>query len=152
MLIMTVFGCGLSSGIYIYIFNQFFRGLPKEIEEAALVDGAGTFYTYLHIMLVNAMPAVITVVVFSIVWQYNDNQYANLFAIKAMYLISKRLIGMPADIMDVEDTDQQDYTLRLLSVSAGVVLVLDDAPRRRGSGDELREVLLLRRRLGSAVL
>ena len=38
--IMSVFGCGLRSGLYIYIFNQFFRGLPKEIEEAALVDGA----------------------------------------------------------------------------------------------------------------
>ena len=31
--IMTIFGCGLRSGIYIYLFNQFFRGLPKEIED-----------------------------------------------------------------------------------------------------------------------
>lgn len=34
MYILTLFGCGLRSGLYIYIFNQFFRGLPKEIEEA----------------------------------------------------------------------------------------------------------------------
>ena len=39
MYIMTLLGCGVRSGLYIYIFNQFFRGLPKEIEEAALVDG-----------------------------------------------------------------------------------------------------------------
>ena len=41
--------------------NFFFRGLPKEIEEAAFVDGAGMFYTYFRIMLANAMPSVITV-------------------------------------------------------------------------------------------
>ena len=72
MYIMTFFGCGLRSGLYIYIFNQFFRGLPKEIEEAAFVDGAGTLYTYFRIMLVNALPSVITVAIFSMVWQYND--------------------------------------------------------------------------------
>ena len=80
--IMTVLGCGLNSGIYIYIFNQFFRGLPKEIEEAAFVDGAGTFYTYFRIMLINAMPSVITVSVFSIVWQYNDFFFIKLYQIQ----------------------------------------------------------------------
>ena len=40
---MTLFGSGLRSGLFIYIFNQFFRGLPKEIEEAAFIDGAGAF-------------------------------------------------------------------------------------------------------------
>lgn len=62
MLLMTILGCGLRSGLYIYIFNQFFRGLPKEIEEAALVDGSGTWYTYFFIMLRNAIPSVITVI------------------------------------------------------------------------------------------
>lgn len=41
MYILTLFGTGLRAGLFIYIFNQFFRGLPKEIEEAAFVDGAG---------------------------------------------------------------------------------------------------------------
>lgn len=68
MYIMTLFGCGLRSGLYIYIFNQFFRGLPKEIEEAAFVDGAGTWYTYFRIMLMNALPSVVTVAIFSMVW------------------------------------------------------------------------------------
>ena len=77
--LMSLFGCGLRSGLYIYIFNQFFRGLPKEIEEAALVDGAGTGRTYFTIMMPNAAPAVITVAVFSIVWQYNDSFFANTF-------------------------------------------------------------------------
>ena len=48
--ILTALACGLRSGLYIYIFNQFFRGLPKEIEEAAFVDGAGTWYTYFRMV------------------------------------------------------------------------------------------------------
>lgn len=79
MYIMTLLGCGVRSGLYIYIFNQFFRGLPKEIEEAALVDGCGVWYTYFKIMLRNAMPSVITVAVFSIVWQFNDTFMQSYF-------------------------------------------------------------------------
>lgn len=90
MYLMSFFGCGLRSGLYIYIFNQFFRGLPKEIEEAAFVDGAGTWYTYFRIMLVNAIPAVITVAIFSMVWQYNDTFYAKLFLISDDIVISKK--------------------------------------------------------------
>ena len=45
------------------------------------MDGAGSFYTYFRIMLVNAMPSVITVAVFSLVWQYNDFFFVKLFSV-----------------------------------------------------------------------
>ncbi|MBR3493962.1 MAG: carbohydrate ABC transporter permease [Clostridia bacterium] len=120
--IMTIFGCGLRSGLYIYIFNQFFRGLPKEIEEAALVDGAGTFYTYFRIMMPNATPAVITVAVFSIVWQYNDSFFASNFTIPDSVLITQKLAGLVDRIANAEKI----YSLReqRLYFNAGVVLVL----------------------------
>ena len=75
-LLLTVTGVGLRSGLYIYIFRQFFRGLPKEIEEAAFIDGAGPFYTYLKVMIPNAVPAIITVFLFAFVWHYNDTFYS----------------------------------------------------------------------------
>ena len=90
-IILTAFGCGLKSGLYIYIFTQFFRGLPKEIEEAALVDGANSWYTYFRIMMPNASPAIITVAVFSIVWQYNDSFFANTFNMPSTLLITRKL-------------------------------------------------------------
>ena len=43
----SIFGVGLRSGILIYIYIQFFKGLPYELEEAAWVDGAGPFKTFL---------------------------------------------------------------------------------------------------------
>jgi multiple sugar transport system permease protein len=89
--LMTILGCGLRSGLFIYIFIQFFRGIPKELEEAAFVDGAGAFRTFFTIMLPNATPSLITVTVFSLVWQYNDSFYSGLFGIKSDYLISVKL-------------------------------------------------------------
>lgn len=120
--ILTVFGVGLRSGLYIYIFNQFFRGLPKEIEEAAFVDGAGTWYTYFRIMLVNAIPAVITVTVFSLVWQYNDMFYAKLFQIPNEQLLARQLSTLQNNI--AANLKIMSVRLQKLFVNAGVVLVM----------------------------
>lgn len=68
----AMLGMGLRSGLYIYIFRQFFRGMPKELEDAAHIDGAGPFGTFRRIMLPNAGGALLTVLLFSIVWQWND--------------------------------------------------------------------------------
>lgn len=122
MYIMTLLGCGVRSGLYIYIFNQFFRGLPKEIEEAALVDGCGVWYTYFRIMLINAMPAVITVAVFSIVWQFNDTFYAKLFLISEDVVISKKISSLQAVIVNVDKI--LDTTIQELYLDAGIVLII----------------------------
>lgn len=122
MYVMTFFGVGLRSGLYIYIFNQFFRGLPKEIEEAAFIDGAGTWYTYFKIMLVNAIPSVITVSVFSLVWQYNDMFYSKLFLIDSKYLISKKITTLQTTIGNLDQID--DPMLTQLYLYAGIVLTI----------------------------
>ncbi len=122
MYIMSILGCGVRSGLYIYIFNQFFRGLPKEIEEAAFVDGAGTWYTYFRIMLKNAMPAVITVTVFSVVWQFNDTFYSNLFLISENVVISKKISTLQMVIANVDKI--LDTKIQELYLDAGVIMVV----------------------------
>lgn len=122
MYLMTLLGSGLRSGLYIYIFRQFFRGLPKEIEEAAFIDGAGMWYTYLRIMLVNAIPSVVTVTVFSMVWQYNDMFYSRLFSMPSEHNITFRLSTVQATIEFVDQV--KDPMISQLYVYAGVVLVL----------------------------
>ena len=78
MIILTLTGMGLRSGLFIYIFRQFFMGLPKELSEAAAIDGCGQFRTYATIMLPNATPAIVTVLMFSLVWHYGDTFYSSL--------------------------------------------------------------------------
>ena len=122
MYILTLFGTGLRAGLFIYIFNQFFRGLPKEIEEAAFVDGAGVWYTYFRIMLRNAMPAVITVAVFSMVWQFNDTFYAKLFLISENVVISKKIATLQAVIANNDKI--LDLPIQELYLDAGIILVI----------------------------
>ncbi len=75
----ALFATGLRSGLYVYIFRQFFRNIPVEIEEAAMVDGAGFFKTFYRIMVPNAAGSYLTVFLFSIVWYWNDTFYTSQF-------------------------------------------------------------------------
>ena len=120
--IMTLFGVGLRSGLYIFIFTQFFRGLPKEIEEAAFIDGAGNIRTYLQIMMPNASAAVVTVTIFSIVWQYNDNFLGRLFNVSDNILLSRRISSLQATISNIDQI--RDPSISTLYVYAGVVMMI----------------------------
>lgn len=71
--LQAALGTGIRSGLYIFILRQFFRNMPKELEEAALIDGCGPMRTFLKVMVPNVVPAILTVTVFSIVWYYNDH-------------------------------------------------------------------------------
>ena len=122
VVIMTLFGVGLRSGLYIFIFNQFFRGLPREIEEAALIDGAGNLRTYLQVMMPNATAAVVTVTIFSVVWQYNDNFLGRLFNVSDEILLSRRISSLQATIANVDQI--RDPSITTLYVYAGVVLMI----------------------------
>jgi multiple sugar transport system permease protein len=75
----SLLGMGLRSGLYIFVFRQFFKGMPNELEDAAYVDGSGPFKTFFKIMLPNAKNAVITVFLFSFVWHWNEYYLSNLF-------------------------------------------------------------------------
>ncbi len=95
-IVLSATANGLKSGLYIYIFRQFFRGTPKEIEEAALIDGAGGFQTFFRIMLPNAIPPLVTVMLFAFVWQYNDTYFASLF-MSQTNLLSIQIASLPAN-------------------------------------------------------
>lgn len=78
-ILMSVTANGLRAGLFIYMLRQFFRGSPKELEEAAYVDGANSFKTFYRIMLPGAVPMLVTVFLFSFVWQWTDTFYSSLF-------------------------------------------------------------------------
>lgn len=94
-IITSATAIGLKAGLFIYIFRQFFKGLPKEIEEASFIDGAGGIQTFFRIMLPNAIPPIITVVLFCFVWQYNDTFYTTLF-MSGMELMSLKVATLPS--------------------------------------------------------
>lgn len=56
----------------IFLFIQFFRTLPKELDEAAFIDGASTFKTFVYIMMPSVKPVSLVVLVMSLVYHWND--------------------------------------------------------------------------------
>ena len=78
----SMFAMGLRSGILIYIYIQFFKGLPYELEEAAWVDGAGPVRTFVSIALPSSSVVFTTVTVFSIIWHWNDTFLAAMYVDK----------------------------------------------------------------------
>ena len=91
--IMALLGTGIRSGLYIYIFRQYFRGLPKELEEAAYLDGCNPLRTFLHIMVPNVKGAILVVFVLSFVWYYNDYTLTGML-LNSNYPLSIALTGV----------------------------------------------------------
>jgi ABC-type glycerol-3-phosphate transport system permease component len=56
----------------IYLLIQFMKGIPKELDEAALVDGCGYFGQFFRIIMPNCKPALFTVGIFSFIWSWDD--------------------------------------------------------------------------------
>lgn len=61
-----------TDAFFIFLMVQFFRGIPKELDEAARLDGAGHGRIYLQIMLPLSMPALATTAIFTFIWTWND--------------------------------------------------------------------------------
>lgn len=74
---------GIRAGLFIFLFRQFFRGLPKELEDAAYLDGCGPFQTFVRIMVPNARTSFLTVFIFSVVWYWNDSYVSGMFYTKS---------------------------------------------------------------------
>lgn len=75
----SVTASGFRNSLYIFIMRQCFKGMPDNLEEAAYVDGSGFYSTFFKIMLPHAGPSLVTVFLFSFVWQWNDTFYSSIF-------------------------------------------------------------------------
>ena len=62
----------IPTAVAVFIFKQFFDGLPKELEEVARMDGAGYLRIYARIIMPLARPAVAAVAIFAFVTSWND--------------------------------------------------------------------------------
>ena len=70
---------GIRAGLFIFLFRQSFRGLPKELEDAAYLDGCSPFRTFVQVMVPNAGSTFLTVFLLSVVWYWNDYYVSTSF-------------------------------------------------------------------------
>lgn len=99
----SLFSMGLRSGIMIFIYMQFFASFPKELEEAAWIDGAGPIKTFLKIAVPSSGVAITTVLVFSLIWHWND------FLLCSMYLNNEYPLAMQLNLLPTNLTTMGYY-------------------------------------------
>ena len=77
--ILSFCGLAFKNGLFIFIMRQYYKGVPDELEEAAYVDGAGVFKTFVRIILPMSIPMMVTIFMFAFSWQWTDQFYSSLF-------------------------------------------------------------------------
>nr|WP_201002153.1 carbohydrate ABC transporter permease [Paenibacillus glycanilyticus] len=115
----------LKAGLYIFIFRQFFRGIPREVEEAAYMDGASVGQTFLRIMLPNAIPSIITVLLFSFVWQWNDSFFTTTY-LTSSDVMSTQLSSLPYNLSIIlgNDASAKDPFYLSMVQDTGILLAI----------------------------
>lgn len=74
---------------FIFLLVQFIRSLPKELDESARIDGCGKFSIYIRIIMPLTVPALITTVLFTFLWTWDD------FFNQLLYLNSPKIYTVP---------------------------------------------------------
>ena len=119
LFVATYFGTDV---FMIFFFRQFFLGIPKELFEAAQIDGASEFQMYHKIMLPLSRPAIVTCILLYFTGTYNE-LYAPL-----LYISSPQKYMMSQGLRAIEGlfntTGSRDYVVPWNLVSAATVLSL----------------------------
>ncbi len=61
-----------ADAFFIFLMVQFFRGIPRELDEAAMMDGAGPWRIYWKIIMPLSMPVLATAAIFTFIWTWDD--------------------------------------------------------------------------------
>jgi ABC-type glycerol-3-phosphate transport system permease component len=102
------------NAIYIFLVVQFFRGIPVELEEAALIDGANRMQILINILLPLSKPVIASIAVFSLLQHYNS------FIEPLIFLRSMDKWTMALGIRALNDTNVQNWELVF---AAGTMMV-----------------------------
>lgn len=127
--IMSITCIGLKNGLYIYIMRQYFNGVPDELEEAAYVDGAGVYRTFVKIILPMSATMLVTIFMFAFAWQWSDMFYTELFYTGNKSVLLPDIVKIPSSL-DTQYAAQNAYesairnTCGLLILAPLVVLYL----------------------------
>lgn len=65
----SLFAC---EGMFVFMLIQFFKGIPREFDEAAKIDGCGVMRTLVSVLVPCIRPAVVSIAVFTFLWTMND--------------------------------------------------------------------------------
>jgi raffinose/stachyose/melibiose transport system permease protein len=103
----------LAAPIFVFIMRAFFKDLPRELDDAARVDGANEFQIFWQIMLPLARPGLMTVALLEFLWSWND------LLLPLVFLVTDDLRTLPVGMLFFQGRFTIDYGL----MSAGVLII-----------------------------
>ncbi|WP_461006658.1 carbohydrate ABC transporter permease [Streptomyces capparidis] len=109
---------GAASAFGVFYMRQFFLGLPRELEEAAALDGAGRLRTFLQVVLPLARPALVTLALLAFLTNWND------FLWPIYVLFSGENLTLPAGLATLQNANAVRYDILMAGAMIAAVPVL----------------------------
>jgi len=108
-----------AEAFFVFLMVQFMRNLPRELDEAARIDGAGHVRIFTSIMLPLMKPALVTSAIFAFIWSWND------FLGPLLYLKDPSLYSLPIALrLFVDQTSTSDYGAQMAMAVLALIPVL----------------------------
>jgi len=133
MYVPALFGLGLKSGIFIFLFKQYFASMPKDLEEAAKLDGCGPFATFLRVMVPNIKPVVVTTCLLSVIYYWNDTLTSGVMMmaeegmtlmVRLEYIFEMNGSGGSWSLNDLAQKTAEECAMTLVCVLPLIILFL----------------------------
>ena len=100
---------------FLFMLRQFFTTIPRELSEAAFIDGTGHFWVYSRIVLPLSKPALVTMVLFTFIWLWND--YVNPF----VFINSMEKQMITTGLQFFQAREGANYALQMAGATFAVV-------------------------------
>ncbi len=114
-ILMSVLGQGAYSTMLILIFYNFFNMIPKSLDEAAMIDGAGSLKVFYHVAIRLSISTILVVFLFSFVFNWNETYTTNLMTGDSLTLLPGKLAmfdnGMASAGNSVNEANRMAATL-----------------------------------------
>ena len=110
-------------GFFVYLIMNFIGGIPKDLDEAAKIDGCSYYITFFRIILPLIVPALVTSAIFSFIWRWDDYLSALLYVNRAYMRpvsLALQLFNDPSSGSDIGST----LAMSTLSIVPATILFL----------------------------
>ncbi len=105
IILPTYLGYGLKGGLFIFLYRQYFLGIPKALEEAATIDGCGPLKTFFRIAFPSAGSTTIVCIVLSMVWHWNDYYEPGIYLTEFTSMLLPQIVSQLKELVTQLQTE-----------------------------------------------
>lgn len=126
VLLLDLAGLGLKSGLLIFMLRQYYAGFPRELEEAAAIDGSSPLRTFWRVAFPSSKPMLVTAFLFSVVWTWTDTFYPSTF-LPGNSFLQKQLLQLSMSVkagMDAAGGAVNNIEISLVTNAGEILFIL----------------------------